>query len=480
MKTFNHPPLRLGVAYTRRDTWMNKETEQNRERIRERLLGIFESEEISVFSNDALGSVRKRILINGREVLTSNNGFLSDYEDAVNLAQYFKDNRVDALFVPFCNYGQEDAVAKLAKELGVPTLIWGPRDEPPVTNSIYRATDTQCGIFAAAKVLRRYGIPFTYIENCWLDDDSFTTGLKEFLTTARIVNSFRRGRVAQISVRPQQFTSLMVNEGELLERFGIEIVPITGIELIDTIKHIQRKESQSVSDLVHEIEQSVDLSALPDKNVMGAIELGFMRIAERYGCNAIASDCWHTVRREFGIGPWFVFGDLYDRGLPCTNECDIHGAITSLLAIGALNNKSAAFLTDLTMRHPTDDSSELLWHMGFAKQLMDKQSHAYVAPSGEGMYRLKPGEVTILRFDGDHGEYFCFVGTGSSTFGPPTGGNYTYLTVDNWSKWENKFVKGPYVHHVVGMYGNFKSEINNALTYLGVIKDSPEKDLFVN
>ena len=106
--------------------------------------------------------------------------------------------------------------------------------------------------------------------------------------------------------------------------------------------------------LISEIEKTVDLSRVPDKTVLAAMELGYMKIANRYSCNAIASDCWHEVRREFGFGPWFVFGDLYDHGLPCTNECDIHGAITSLLALGALNNESPAFLTDLTMKQYED------------------------------------------------------------------------------------------------------------------------------
>ena len=196
-------------------------------------------------------------------------------------------------------------------------------------------------------------------------------------------------------------------------------------------------------------------------------------------CHAIASDCWHEVRRQFGFGPWFVFGDLYDKGLPCTNECDIHGAITSLMAIGALNNKSAAFLSDLTMRHPGNDNAELLWHMGFAKQLKDPSVEGHVIKTGEGNYRLKTGDLTILRFDGDNGEYSCFVGKGESIHGPETGGNYTYLQVKDWSKWEKKFVYGPYVHHVVGIYGDFRNALSDACRYLDIQYDTPDSTLFV-
>lgn len=479
MYEFQLADLRLGIAYTRRDAWMNAQTESNKTLITNKLSSSGLLKGIATFSSDDLSINRRQIMLNGREILASNNGYLCNYEDAKVAAKYFKEKEIDALFIGFCNYGQEDAVAKLAKELNVPVLLWGPRDPSPENHSVYRQTDTQCGIFAASKVLRRYGVSFTYIENCYIDDPIFPIEFKRFLDTARIIRSFRSGRIAQISVRPQQFVNLMVNEGELLERFGIEVVPITAAELLDTIKIVEKKEQDEIVELLIDIEKTVDLSKLADKHKMAAIEVGYMKVAQRYGCNAIASDCWHEVRREFGFGPWFVFGDLYDRGLPCTNECDIHGAITSLLAIGALNNNSAAFLTDLTMRHPSNNNSELLWHMGFAKQLMVEGSKGDVLATGEGNYCLKNGELTILRFDGDHGDYFGFLGTGKSVEGPPTGGNYTYIQVDDWPKWEKKFVYGPYVHHVVGMYGDHTVALKEAFRYLGITNDGPNENHFI-
>ena len=471
---FEQPKLKIGVAYTRRDTWVNKETEVNRNAIIEKVSLLAKSQDIEVYSTEDLEARKKNFMVSGRELSRSNNRYLTDYEDAILAAAYFKEKEVDALFIPFCNFGQEEAVAKLGKELNVPLLIWGPRDGISNPTATYRPTDSQCGIFAATKDLRRYGVKFTYIENCAINDVIFENGFNTFIETARIVSAFRRARIAQISVRPQQFLNLMVNEGELLEKYGIEIVPITGTELIDTIKIIQMKEGEQIDELLADIEKTIDLSQLQDKRVMAAVELGMMKIAKRYNCNAVASDCWHTIRGAFGVGPWFVFGDLYDRGLPCTNECDIHGAITSILAIGAINNKSAAFLADLTMRHPENDNAELLWHMGFAKQLKDPEVKGSVIKTGEGNYRLRTGALKILRFDGDHGNYSCFVGKGESIHGPETGGNYTYLQVEDWSKWEKKFVYGPYVHHVVGIYGDYRDAMFEACRYLEIKYDTPD------
>ena len=103
----------------------------------------------------------------------------------------------------------------------------------------------------------------------------------------------------------------------------------------------------------------------------------------------------------------------------------------------------------------------------------------HVIKTGEGNYRLKTGDLTILRFDGDHGDYSCFVGKGESIHGPETGGNYTYLQVEDWAKWEKKFVYGPYVHHVVGIYGDHRDALFDACRYLDIKYDTPDSDPFI-
>jgi len=47
------------------------------------------------------------------------------------------------------------------------------------------------------------------------------------------------------------------------------------------------------------------------------------------------------------------------------------------------------------------------------------------------------------------------------------------------SKWERKFVYGPYVHHVVGFFGDHQLAINDSLRYLGIRADNPNSDLYM-
>ena len=93
-------------------------------------------------------------------------GLLYDsVEDIETIADKFIAAKVDALFFPHCNFGTEDAVAKVAKKVGKPVLLWGPRDEDPLPDGS-RLRDTQCGLFATGKILRRFNVKFTYIPNC--------------------------------------------------------------------------------------------------------------------------------------------------------------------------------------------------------------------------------------------------------------------------------------------------------------------------
>ncbi|HPJ22757.1 MAG TPA: fucose isomerase, partial [Clostridia bacterium] len=58
-------------------------------------------------------------------------GLVRDHSHVEPVVRYLESQNIDALFVPHCNFGTESAVGMIARELGLPTLLWGPRDEAP-------------------------------------------------------------------------------------------------------------------------------------------------------------------------------------------------------------------------------------------------------------------------------------------------------------------------------------------------------------
>ena len=70
----------------------------------------------------------------------------------------------DVIILAHCNFGTEYVCARLARELGLPVLLWGPLDERPLPNG-RRLRDTQCGLFATGKVLRRFDVKFSLLSH---------------------------------------------------------------------------------------------------------------------------------------------------------------------------------------------------------------------------------------------------------------------------------------------------------------------------
>ncbi|MBC8390599.1 MAG: fucose isomerase, partial [Actinobacteria bacterium] len=165
------------------------------------------------------------------------NGLLMTENDAVKVINKFNNIKIDAVFGPHCDFGSEVPVSMVAKEINKPFLLWGPRDEAPTKEGL-RFRNTQCGLFGTSKVLQRNRIPFSYIINCRLEDEEFKRGFDNFARAANVVKMFKKLRIGQIGVRPEPFNSVICNEGELLEKFGIKVVPFNLQDIVSLAKEV--------------------------------------------------------------------------------------------------------------------------------------------------------------------------------------------------------------------------------------------------
>lgn len=407
-------------------------------------------------------------------------GMLVDPLDVPRVAEHFKEKKVDALFMPHCNYGSEEVVGMLGRAIGKPFLLWGPRDDEPPKGFVNRYTDTQCGLFCSGAALMRYGAPFTYIENCWPEDEALEKGIVDFIRTATVVREFRGMRVGQISVRPKPFLCVMVNESEMLEKFGVEVVPISSVEFVRTAKDFLQNKKDEVIKVISGIKAKTDCSAMTDEkmNAIAASELAFVAVAEKYRCTALCSECWELFNFELGIEPCSAMGDVNDMGLPIACETDIHGAITLALLCAAARGQTPGFLADLTNRHPTNENAELLWHCGPFPRSLAKPGSKPSIMRCQGQYEIKGGDITIARFGSiNGGEYRLFADEAAGVDGPPTKGNYVWVEVDDWLKWERKFIYGPYIHHVGGIHGKYAHVLREACRYIpGLEADWADKN----
>lgn len=404
-------------------------------------------------------------------------GLLRCAEDVDAVIEKFKGAKVDALFIPHCNFGSEHSCGKVARALNVPVLLWGPRDEAPEADGS-RLRDTQCGLFATGKVLRRMKVPFTYMPNCRVEDESFEKGLKNFVAAANVIKEFRKARILQIDTRPADFWTMMVNEGELLEKFGVQVFPITMVEFADRVKDLEASDNQDVADTVDFIHANMEV-CIPEESVrrVAALKVAMKYFAEENHCNAVAIQCWDALQQALHVMPCCANALLTEEGIPVVCETDIHGAITAIMVQAAGMGETPSFFVDWSVRHPENENGELLQHCGpwpisLAKEKA-KLDRPFAFPEhcpGSVVAELKPGEISILRFDGDNGEYGMLMGKAKTIDGPKTIGTYAWVEIPNWSKVETMIVKGPYVHHAVGIHGDVLPVILEALTYIPEVR----------
>jgi L-fucose isomerase-like protein len=401
-------------------------------------------------------------------------GLLYDDKDLPKIMAKFSAAGVDGLFFPHCNFGTEYAVSNLAKEMNLPVLLWGPRDERPDEAGI-RLRDSQCGLFATGKVLRRFHVPFTYMTNCRLEDPEFKRGLDVFLRVCNIVKVFRHIRILQISTRPYDFLTTMCNEGELLEKFNIQLAPVPMTELVEHFEAAKDAEEtrETIAFIRENMEIKTDEAVIPKA---AALKTAMKSLTAKYGCNAVAIQCWNALQSEIGIMPCAANSLLTGEGIPVVCETDIHGAVTSLMVQAASLGQEDIMFADWTVRHPDNENGELLQHCGPWPLSLAKAKPALSKPlvfdhPGAVAAEAKHGGLTIARFDGDNGEYSLLLGNAKGIDGPYTLGTYLWIEVQNWKRLEAKIVEGPYIHHCVGIHGDYVPALYEACKYIGIRPD---------
>ncbi|MFP4441739.1 MAG: L-fucose/L-arabinose isomerase family protein [Spirochaetia bacterium] len=392
------------------------------------------------------------------------------------VVKYFKEQNIDALFIPHCNFGTEGAAGMIARELNVPVLLYGPRDDSPGPDGT-RLRDSLCGMFATSKVLYKLGVPFSYIENFSPDSHVFTGGIKKFLLAARAVKAMRRMKIAQIGVRIDFFWTTIFNESELLRNFGIQVLPVDMADFLGEVKNRLNRNRNIYEEELTSYQSWLDISALETKEgVLGGLAMRdeLFNLAESEDISAFSIKSFPSVGAN--LGPGTGLGEcLLQERYPLAVESDIHGAVSSVLLQAASDTDDPVFFPEFTVRHPENDNSVLLWHASAPVSLRHPSAVKIPVdppwilkgnPPKSLRFRIKDGPLTVCRFDGETGEYVLGIGEGRTVDGPETKENYCWMEVDDWPKWERTLIEGPYIHHCSVVHDRCADVLSEACRYI--------------
>lgn len=402
-------------------------------------------------------------------------GMVRDQSHAEAVIRFLRAEGIDALMIPHCNFGTEGAAAIIARELKVPTLLWAPRDDAPLADGS-RLRDSLCGVFATSRVLKYMDVNFDYIVSSRVDDPEFEQGILSFLGGVRVAKALRTARIGQIGMRIDFFWCTVIDELDLLRRFGTEVYPFDMVEFIERFKNRFRKNESAYRAELSDIKKWLNTGSLPDEGMLLSLaerdELWDM--ADRHHIDAFATQSFSSLQDAMGEG-CALGGILAEERIPIAAETDVHGAISSVMLEAALGSGAPSFFPEFTIRHPENDNAVLMWHASAPLSLKHPSAEKVdilppwilkSLPATSLQFPLREGPMTVCRFDGINGEYRLGTGEGRSIAGPHTREVYGWLEVDNWPQWEKRLVKGPYIHHSPAVYGHVSDVLEKACDFI--------------
>jgi len=419
-------------------------------------------------------------------------GMMYDYYQAEKIADRFKAEKIDALFIANINFGCEEVAGKLAQLCGVPTLIWAVQDEEfgiiednRLENPDYgrRLLDAQCGLFATSKILQRYGVKFTALPTCKVDDPEFKKGFEDFAAVACMLKNWKTMRVLQLGNRPLAFTSMIFNEDELLEKFGIEVFPVTTVDAALVLQEILDKRADELPAVMERLRSYYPYGDGGDDKVIrnaAAIYLAYKDWFEKTGCSAISCD--GAFQKLAGRGNSLDIALAMEDNMFVTCESDMLGAIQMVLMSSATFGEKKPFFGEFTANHPTNPNAELIWHMSIYPPSTAGHDNfePYLCSSDEGVlcgFEVAKGNYTLGRLDCMNGKYSMLLGNFKAVDGPFTRQCYVWGEFKDWKKFELATMYGPYVHHLVEIEGDERllNRMKEFCRYAGIYADCPDE-----
>lgn len=394
-------------------------------------------------------------------------GLLSRVEQCTAVKEEFTKQGVDAVFLINCNFGNEEAAGQIAKMMNLPVLLWGPQDMVFEADGT-RYTDAQCGLFAISKQLRRQNIPFSYIENCQIEEEVFAEGMRQFLSVVCMVKNFKNLKVTQIGTRLNPFKSVMANELEITEKFGINISTMNMTIMTEKLNRLLGEKSDKLETDLARLKEQYDVAGLDDEVLkkMLTFVYAYREVFDDTNADVLLSECWTCMPQAFEANPCLAMSILYDMGYIVTCESDLHGAITQAILQCASRGKAKPLFGEFTVRHPSNKNAELLWHCGPFPYSAKKEGEKARLFNTKPSFRAKDGDYTIARFQSDRGNYTLLGGEFRTTEGPHTFGTYLWAEFEDLSKLERKMIEGPYIHHMSELYGKYASALKEFCKYI--------------
>ena len=372
-----------------------------------------------------------------------------EIDDAKAAAKRLAENCVDALICISGTFHLGHLLLEIDKVINKPIMLWALPELPYDGGKI--RLNSICGLNLNASNLYKSGVKNYHAQ---IDPDID----QDWVTTIKILKTMQESHIGIVGSRAHGFFNLDVYDLSFFRGFGILIDNYNMAELIGT-----EFTPEEIFDKQQQLKARFNLSGVSKEQVdkVAGLAAKFEKFMELNNLDAIAVRCWPEFSATYGISPCASMSLVQSSGRIIACEGDIEGAVSMIAQKAA--GADMPYLFDFSQVNFEEDYA-LLWHCGVAPCALwdgvsDCTLDSYFA-GGKGVtagFVLKPGDVSILRFDSAPGEQRVFL---KKATGLPMekqlSGTYLKARFDEPVKDVlEKVVSNGIAHHASMSYGNF-------------------------
>lgn len=294
-------------------------------------------------------------------------GGVETFAEAQKCASLFKQHAeaIEGILVVLPNFGDEKGVAETIKlsGLNVPVLVQGYPDDLGKMDVVNRR-DAWCGKISVCNNLYQFGIKYSLTTKhvVALNDESFITDLKKFVSVCKVVRGLRSVRIGAVGARPGAFNTVRYSE-KILQRNGISVTTVDLSEILGNAGKLTA-DDKSVKEKLEKIHAYTNTGKTPpDKLVQIAkLDVVLADFMAENSLDATAIQCWTSLQKNYGCNVCTNMSMMSENMLPSACEVDVTGTLTMYAMQLASGSPSA--LVDWNNNYADDDSKCVLFHCG--------------------------------------------------------------------------------------------------------------------
>lgn len=386
---------------------------------------------------------------------------ISQSEDCIGAAQFFHDNKVDALIINFAGFLAGGNVLRFAAELeNIPLILWSFGTGPtlPLTCLMEATSD-----------LTKTGKHFSLVIGT-PDNAKTIQEIKVFLKAIDACGYIRKVNIGFIGYACPGMVDVAVDEISLRRKIGCELTHLDLIELVEEYKAISDK---AVKPVVGELKTSVGEVLVDEKALIDSSKmyLALQNMVKKYKLDAFTIRCWPELRGDapfWHVSPCYALSRFNEEGIIGACESDVSSAVLMLL-MRRLSGKPAISL-DYTTLNPERNSLGF-WHCGpHAMSLAEskKDISARVPPLGGKVewggscaieFSIKQGKATFAKLTREYDKMSIVTGQFVKP-NPVFRGGIGEATLDVPVRdYMNKVIELGFEHHICAIHDDVTNDL---------------------